>query len=197
MGTWVAAIVETSARTDFWDLARKHGVEATTPWVPAFALIDCGSAHGASFRLAESLSRSLGTMALGFAIQTTSDVHEMHAFARGDCIRRLGYDREQDGWVQIEGTPQPWERVYFFDDGSTDDQGAWPDMLADDTSDEDLSRYRHAKRTGDPTSVMALLHPSSMSPMRRVCEFFEINPDEPSGRWRRPSLWSRLFGPST
>ena len=74
---------------------------------------------------------------------------------------------------------------------------AWPDMLADDISDDDISRYEHAKRAGDPTSVMALLRPSSMSPMLRVCEFFEINPDKPSGTWRKPPFWSRLFGPST
>ena len=33
------------------------------------------------------------------------------AFVGGACVRRLGYDRDQGGWVIVEGEPQSWERA--------------------------------------------------------------------------------------
>jgi hypothetical protein len=111
----------------------------------------------------------------------------------GECVRRLAYDRDQEGWLELEGAPQPWEPAYFFGGSASPDQEHCPDMLDDELPDDDLARYEHARRTGDPTSVMDLLHPSSMSPMLRVCTFFGIDPDRPSGRWKKPSFWSRLF----
>jgi hypothetical protein len=197
MGTWVAAIVETTGRPDFWEVARRHGVEPLTRLLPPHALIDCGLEYGTSFRVAENLSRDLGAMAIGFALQTCADVHVTHVFARGERIRRLGYDRDDDGWTLVEGAPQQWERVYFFDEASsTAADGRWPDMLDDELSAGDIARYEEAKRTGDPTSVMDLLRPSSMGPMLRVCGFFGVNPDSPAARWKKPSLLSRLFGRS-
>jgi hypothetical protein len=198
MGTWVATIAETGARPDFWEIAQKHGVRASNSEVPEYALIDCdvGRDFQASIRLAEELSRDVGTTCIGFVVQTNADVHEVHAFNRGKAIRTLGYCRDSGGWLQVEGAAQPWEHAYFFDeDGSTSDETSpWPNMLWDDLTDEDIARYENGKAAGDASSVLDLMHPSSMEPMIRVCTFFGIQPDRPAGRWKRPSLLSRLLG---
>ena len=197
MATWVAAIVETRARADFWEVARRYGVQPSKSSVPGYALIDCdvGSDFEASFRLAEALSREMSATALGFVVQTTADVHEMHAYRRGTGVRHLGYNRDEGGWTLVEGQPQSWESAYFFDDGSTTagEGGRWPDMLFDELSDADIERYEKAKREGAAALALDLLHPSSTLPMIRVCEFFGIEADQPAGRWKKPSLWSRLF----
>jgi hypothetical protein len=196
MSTWVGAIIETGGRADFWDLARKHGIEAATHETPTYVLLECdvGFDFQASVRLAEALSKDVGTIAIGFVVQTNADVHELHAFSSGAAVRRLAYSRDNDGWVQVEGTAQPWERAYFFDD-AVDEHGGWPDMLDDETSERDLARYEAARRAGDASSVMDLMHPSSTAPMHRVCESFGVRPDRPSGRLKtKPSLLSRLFG---
>ena len=199
MSTWVGTIVETAGRADFWDLARKHGIDGTTKEIPKYVLVECdvgGDVH-ASVRLAEALSRDVGATAIGFVVQTTADVHEIHAFSKGAAIRRLAYSRDNDGWVQVEGTPQPWERAYFFDDAAStasDDADRWPDMLWDELSEEDVARYEAARRQGDASSVMDLMHPSSTLPMIRVCESFDVQVDPPLGRWKQRSLLSRLFG---
>lgn len=197
MGTWVACIVETKGRADFWDVVRKHGVRSSADAVPAYALIDCDSGFDflASVRLAATLSSELSAMAVGFVVQTTSDVHMIHAYVSGQCVRRLEYNRDDGGWGLVEGPPQGWEKAYFFDDGTADDGGKWPDLLDDEVSDADLARYQDAKRAGDATPVIAFLHPSSTAPMWRVCESFGIKDgSEPVGVWKKPSLWSRLFG---
>ena len=148
----------------------------------------------ASIRLAEALSRDLATMAIAFVVQTTTDVHEMHTFMNGMCVRRLGYSRDEGGWTDVDGEPQSWERAYFFDEGSTADGDSWPDMLSDELTDDDTKRYEAAKRAGDAISVLSLLHPSSTAPMLRVCDSLGIKGDQPAGRWKKRSFWARLFG---
>jgi hypothetical protein len=143
------------------------------------------------------MSRDLGTTAIGFVVQTAADVHEVHAFSKGTAIRHLAYSRDNEGWVRIEGTPQPWERAYFFDDAAStasDAVGQWPDMLWDEISEQDVARYEAARRQGDASSVMDLMHPSSTAPMHRVCSAFDVRPDRPQARWRKRSFLSRLFG---
>jgi hypothetical protein len=196
MGTWVGAIVATNGRSDFWTIAEQHGIRRAGDAVPAYALINCdvGFDFRASVRLAETLSRELSTMAIGFVVQTTSDVHEMHTFVQGSCVRRLGYSRDDGGWLIVEGEPRDWERAYFFDEGTTSDEGVWPDLVFDDLSDGDAARYEEAKRMGDASAILPLLHPSSTEPMLRVCGFFGIKADEPSAHWKKPSFWSRCFG---
>lgn len=197
MSTWVGAIIETAGRGDFWDVARKHGVDGTTQEIPKYVLVECdvGGDFHASVRLAEAMSRDLGATAIGFVVQTNADVHEVHAFSNGVALRRLAYSRDDDGWVQVEGTPQAWERAYFFDDAaSTSDSDRWPDVLWDDMSDEDVARYEAARLAGDASSVMDLMHPSSPVPMHRVCATFGVQPDRPLGRWtKKRSFLSRLF----
>jgi hypothetical protein len=198
MSTWVGAIIETTGRADFWDIARKHGVDGVTQETPKYVLIDCdvGFDFHASLRLAEAMSRDLGAAAIGFVVQTTADVHEVHAFSKGIAIRRLGYSRDNDGWGHVEGTPQQWERAYFFDDAAStasDEVGRWPDMLWDEMSEQDVARYEEARRVGDASSVLDLMHPSSTVPMHRVCESFDVRPDRPLGRWKKRSFLSRLF----
>jgi len=177
-------------------VAAKHGVQLVVETVPPFVLIECkaGFDFRASIRLAEALSRDLATMAIGFVVQTNSDVHEMHTFIDGSCVRRLGYSRDEGGWIDVEGEPQSWERTYFFDERSTADGDTWPDMLSDEISDDDLKRYEAAKRAGDASQVLSLLNPSSTAPMSRVCESFGLKGDQPAGRWKKRSFWSRLFG---
>ena len=59
-----------------------------------------------------------------------------------------------------EGETQRWETAYFFDDVSTSEQSdGWPDMLRDEISEEDIARYETAKRAGDPSTVIDLMHP--------------------------------------
>jgi hypothetical protein len=184
MGTWIGTIIETAGHADFWDVARKHGIEGSMQDVPTYALIECDGVDG-SFRLAEAISRELGTTAIGFAVQTNADVHEVRVFSKGTAIRGLAYTRDHGGWVQIEGTPQPWERVYFFDEAAStasDDPSRWPDMLWDEMSEEDVARYEAARRGGDASAVMDLMHPSSTAPMHRVCATFDVRPDRPHGR---------------
>jgi hypothetical protein len=194
MSTWVGAIVETAGRADFWDIARKHRIAPATSETPKYVLIHCDIDFEVHARLAEALSRDIDAMALGFLAQTTVDVHELRAFKSGTSIRRLGYSRDDNGWLQVEGTPQSWERAYFFDDGSTsDDDGLWPDMLWDDITDQDIARFEAARRTGDASAVMDLMHPSSTVPLQRVCESFGVDPDQPHGFWKKRSLLSRLF----
>ena len=195
MATWVACIVETKGRPDFWDTARRMGVRPSTDAVPAYALIDCdcGLDFLASIRLAGDLSRELSTMCIGFVAQTNTDVHVMRTFVNGTAIRRVEYNREGGGWGIVDGEPQPWERVYFFDEERSAGGNNWPDMLDDEISDEDRARYEEAKRAGDPSAIIGLLHPYSLAPMWRVCEAFGIEEgDRPAGIWKKPSMWSRL-----
>lgn len=188
MSTWVGAIIETAGRADVWDIARKHGVDAASTEIPPYLLVECDSGFDfqASVRLAEAMSRELGAIAIGFVVQTTADVHEIHVFDKGTPIRRLGYSRdEDDGWVVVEGTPQPWEPAYFFHD----------DMLWDDMTDEDTARYEAARTAGDASAVLDLMHPSSTAPMHRVCRSFGLAGDRPHARWKKKgSFLSRLFG---
>lgn len=195
MSTWVGTIVATNGSSEFWNVAARHGVQQVVEDVPPFVLIECevGFDFRASIRLAEELSRGLSTMAIGVVVQTNSDVHEMHTYMNGKCARRLGYSRDEGGWIVVEGEPQPWERVYFFDVGSTADGDPWPDMLSDELSDDDMKRYEEAKRAGDASQMLSLLHPSSTAPMMRVCDSLGIRGEQPAGRWKKRSFWARLF----
>ena len=195
MSTWVAAIVETTGLPDFWATARKHGVVALTQCVPKHVLIDCdaGFDFHAPVRLAEALSRDTGGIAIGFLVQTNADVHELHAFQAGALVRRLQYSRDNGGWQAPEGSCQPWERAYFFDDQRTTN-GQWPSLLDDEATDDDVARYEAAKRDGDASSILKLLRPSSTVPMHRVCAHFGLVPEKPSARWKKPYFWSGSFG---
>ena len=163
---------------------------------PPFALIECevGFDFRALNQLAEALSRDLATTAIGFVAQTTSDVHEMQTFMNGTCVRRLGYSRDECGWIVVGGESQSWENSYFFDEGSTANGDTWPDMLSDELSNDDIKRYEAAKRAGDASQVLSLLHPSSTAPMMRVCNSLGIMADAPAGRWKKRSFWARMFG---
>jgi hypothetical protein len=193
MGTWIAILAETRERLDFWDIARVHGVQPLAPEIPAYALLACdvGFAHHAPLPLAEVLSRELAAACIYFAVQTNADVHEVHAFRGGALLRRLVYARDGGGWLQNEGALQPWERAYFFDDAPTAPtagDGRWPDMLYDELSSQDIARYETARRAGDSSAVMDLMHPSSMRPMRRVCSYLGVDPERPAGRWKKPAV---------
>lgn len=194
MSTWLGCIVETRGRADFWDVARRRGIEPRVATVPARALVSCEIDFEAPLRLAAELSRDLEAFALGFVVQTNADVHRLHAFDRGELVRKLDYSRDGGGWVADDGAKQPWEARYFFDDAPTTEADEWPDMLHDDLSDDDVARYERARAAGDPRPVMDLFHPSSARAMRRVCQFFGVDADAPVGLWKKPSLWSRLTG---
>ncbi|WP_143141468.1 hypothetical protein [Nannocystis exedens] len=193
----MGALLETQGRSDFWDLARKQGVEPLATDVPAWVLIDFALRGGpeAAVQIAQALSGALSASGLAFAAQTNADVYELHAFERGVRARRLVYSRDEGGWLHVEGAVQPWERAFFFDEASTSpDSDTWPDMLLDEISAEDVTRFEAARRAGDPSAVLDLLHPSSTWPLWRLCEALGVAPDAPRGRWRKPSLWARLRG---
>ena len=124
----------------------------------------------------------LSTMSIGFVAQTNTDVHVMRTFVNGTAIRRVEYNREGGGWGILDGEPQPWERAYFFDEERSAGGNNWPDMLDDEISDEDRARYEEAKRAGDPSAIIGLLHPYSLAPMWRVCEAFGIRRRRPTRR---------------
>ncbi|NUP05400.1 MAG: hypothetical protein HOW73_04995 [Polyangiaceae bacterium] len=201
MATYIAAIVETGGREDFWDIARRHNVEPLAGAnVPTRALITCGTTSDfeSSLRLAEALARELDTTSVGFYAQTSSDCYEVRAFERGQNTRRLAYARDQGGWLHVEGTTQAWEACLFFDDKASTDASSdrWPDTIYDELSDETIARYEAAKAAGDPASVMDFLHPS-IGAIRRMCAFFGVDADTPTAHLRKPSLWSRWFARST
>jgi len=196
MSTWVGTIVATDGISEFWKKFAEHGVQQIAFGVPPFVLIDCniGFDFQASVRLAEALSRDLSTMAIGFVVQTNADVHELHTYRRGNCVRRLVYSRDEGGWIVAEGEPQSWEHAYFFGGVSTGEGSTWPDLLDDDLSEDDLKRFEAAKTASDPMPVLSLFHPSSTAPMLRVCGALGIEGDKPAAKWKKPSFWRRLFG---
>lgn len=196
MSTWIAAIIASEGRADFWSRVRNHGVHPVEPTVPKHVLVECdaGFQFHASIDLAALLSRELRTSSLGFIAQTTADVYEIEAFEAGRRVRRLAYSRDGGGWLEVLGAPQQWEPVFFFGDGSTRHaEGQVPDLVDDDVSEDDLIRYEQAKRTGDPKPVMDLIHPSSLSPLYRLCGYFDVDPQHPTATWRRASWWSRVL----
>ncbi len=194
MSSWIAAIVDTRGRSDFWDVARRHHVSGSVDTVPARALIECEGDFEASTGLAEALSAALETSAVGLFMQTGADAHGVRAFERGKLVRRLDYSRDSGGWLDVSGTPQPWESVFFFD-GPADlaDEAPWPDTLDDELSDADIARYETARAIGDASTVMDLVHASGGS-VHRVAAALGVDPSQPVGRYRRPRWWQRLLG---
>ncbi|HEY4059729.1 MAG TPA: hypothetical protein VGM39_24110 [Kofleriaceae bacterium] len=191
MGSWVATIVDTQNRADFWDIARTHGIIASTTVVPPRALIDCDIDFEASTRLAEALSAQLQTLAVGLIMQTAADVHGIRAFDRGTLQRRIDYSRDEGGWRDLVGLPQLWEAALFFDGPA--DLSHWPDTLDDDISDEDIERYNAALALRDAASVMDLVHATG-SGIHRVATALGVTPTKPDAQWHKPSLLTRIFG---
>lgn len=188
MSTWVAAIVDTRGRADFWEVARRRHVSSSVDTVPARALIECEGDFEASTRLAEALSAELEASAVGLFMQTGADVHGVRAFDRGQLVRRIDYARDAGGWADVSGTPQPWESVLFLDPDTE-----WPDTIDDDLGDADIARYEAARAIGDARSVMDLVHASGGG-IHRVAAALGVDPSQPDARYRSPRWWRRLFG---
>lgn len=195
MSTWIAAIVASGRRPDFWSVASAHGIRPLESSVPEYVLVDCnaGFQFDVSIELAAAVSRELGTNGIGFVAQTAVDVYEIEVFEAGRRVRRLAYSRDEGGWLEVLGVPQRWEPAFFFGDEG-DAVGELSDMMYDDVTDDDLALYERAKRHGDVTAAIHLLHPSSLRPLHRLCRHFEVDPQRPSATWRGPSLWSRIVG---
>ena len=194
MSTWIAAVVDTGGRTDFWDVARRRDVLPIVEAVPPRVLIECEGDFDASTRLAELLSAELQVSAVALVMQTTSDVYGVRAFDRGALVRRLDYSRDFDRWVDVVGERQPWEPAFFFDGPADLAPGArWPDTIYDDISDDDIARYEAARNVGDASGVMDLVHASGGS-IHRVAAVLGVDPSQPAGRYRRPSWWRRALG---
>lgn len=195
MGTWVSALVETGGRSDFWELARGEGVSSDLVEVPRFARID-GSDVAATFALAEALSKKLGTSAVAFCAQSSADVYELRGYQAGECVRKLAYSRDDGGWLTLEGTQQPWEAAFFFDDAAANPEDDWPDLLSDEASDEELARYRAAREARDASEVMDLLGPHSLAPLHRLAAHLGVDGSAPPhGALRgKGSLLKKLFG---
>jgi hypothetical protein len=194
VGSWVATIVDTQNRADFWDVARAHGITPSTTTVPPRALIDCDIDFDASTRLAQTLSAQLQTFAVGLIMQTSSDVHGVRAFDRGTLVRRIDYSRDEGGWRDLVGAPQLWESPLFFD-GPLELSGnaRWPDVLDDDVTDDDIARYNAALALRDASTVMDLVHATG-SGIHRVATALGVTPTEPHARWHRPGFFKRVFG---
>jgi hypothetical protein len=192
VGSWVATIVDTAGCADFWEIARAHGITPSLTAVPPRALIDCDIEFETSTRLAQALSAQLQTFAVGLIMQTTSDVHGVRAFDRGNVLRRLDYSRDEGGWLEVIGAPQPWESVLFFD-GPVELATHWPDTLDDDISDDDIARYEAARKLGDASTVMDLVHASG-SGIHRVATALGVISTEPHAHWHKPGFFKRVLG---
>lgn len=198
MATLSAAIVETRGNPAFWEIARRYGIIPSGTEVAPYVLLVCDSGpFGRALpSFAEALSRDTGGKVLAFLAQTTADTHQIDDFENGVLVRRLIYSRDHGGWSTLQGEVQAWERAYFFGDAfGTGDGEAWPDMLGDELSDEDIARYEGARASGDPSTVTDLLHPGSTAPIGRVCRSFGVDAGAPSGSWRAPrSPWPWVIG---
>jgi hypothetical protein len=194
VSSWVATIVDTRGRSDFWDVVRRYNVFASADAVPVRALIECEGDFEASTRLAEALSADLETSAVGLFMQTGADAHGVRAFEGGKLVRHIDYSRDSGGWLDVSGTPQPWESAFFFD-GPADlaPETPWPDTIHDDLSDADIARYEAARAMGDASSVMDLVHASGGS-IHRVAAWLGVDPRKPDGRNRTSRWWQRIFG---
>jgi hypothetical protein len=201
MGTWVGLLVETQGRADLWEIAARFDIVPAQTTLAAHVLVD-GADYRHVMAQAKDLSEALQSSVLGFVVQTTSDVHQLHAFREGEVVRQLDYDRDEGGWVTAVGKPQDWERAYFFGASGEPTHGNRP-LLDDDASSEDIGRYEAAQAAGDASPILDLMHPSSTEPMLRLCAFFKLDPAAPAARvrrgldrWGHPaqkrSLWSRL-----
>ena len=176
-------------------MARRHHVSTAIKSVPARALIGCEDVGDfeASTRLAQALSAELALVAIGFFMQTTSDVYGVRVFDRGQLVRRLEYSRDDGGWLEASGTPQPWESVLFFD-GPADrsNEARWPDTIYDDLEDADVARYEAARQRGDASGVMDLVH-ATQGGLYRVAETLGVKPDTYDAYYRRPRWWQRFI----
>jgi hypothetical protein len=192
MGTILAVLIETGSRPGFWTDMAARGVRAATSDIPPLALIDCRDGDFTTpQRLAEQWSRELSTKAIALVAQTTTSFMLVQTFENGRSIRSIQHDDESD--FVVEGIAQPWEAALFFDDTNEAD-GSWPHVLFDELADDDVARYWAAKATGDATPVLHLLHPDHLSPLYRLCAFYGLDAATPSASWKKPSLWSRMFG---
>jgi hypothetical protein len=179
MATWMAVIAECPG--GFWNVAEKLGVrrEPDAQVDARHALIECAWDYEGTQKLARSLSRETSAKTIALVTQTTSDVHEVIAYANGESARTLSYSRDSGGWIAVEGTPQPWEPLYLLD-------------MFDEEADEALLAAARAKN--DPLSVLEHLRPGSTRHAFALCKSFGLKGDRPDARWKKPSLLSRLFG---
>lgn len=174
-------------------MAQRHHVSAAIDTVPVRALIGCGASDfEASTRLAQALSAELATVAIGLLLQTVSDAYGVRVFDGGELVRRLDYSRDAGGWLEVSGTPQPWEPALFFD-GPADlsNETHWPDTIYDDLEDADLARYEAARQSGDASGVMDLVH-ASQGGFIRIAEALGVTPDTPDAHYRKPRWWHRF-----
>ncbi len=179
VSTWAGVIAETHGSAAFWDAARRLGVHTARTDTPPFVLVETGAGDGVP-ALAASLARETGGACVGFLAQTNADTYALDAYEGEKLVRRLAYARDQGGWRTVEGTAQPWENAFFFDEP----RGAWPALLRDEISADDLARYDAARDAGDAAGVLDLLHPSSTAPLFRLCASFGVDGNAPAATWR-------------
>jgi len=193
VASWIAAIVDTGGRADFWTVVRRHHVFAAIDTVPARALIGFSDLRDfeASTRLAQELSTAVSTTAIGLFMQTVSDVYGLRVFTCGQLVRRIDYSRDEGGWVEVSGTPQSWEPVLFFDGPASPDATRWPDTIYDDLDDADLTRYEAARQMGDAAPVMDLVHATGGG-IHRVVKALGVTPDKDDAQYHRPRWWRRF-----
>src|SRR5262249_46163124 len=82
----------------------------------------------------EKLARELSTIegvARAFAIygQSAADGYDVIENVRGEVVRRVTYIRDEGGWQETNGTPQPWEKdlpvgkkLDVYDDDEDEDE---------------------------------------------------------------------------
>lgn len=188
MATYLGLIADTGGRADFWTVARAHRVEPLAEEIPSHVLVDCWNGGWPAFdappRLARDLSRALATPCIAIVAQTAATVLDVQAFDAGVAVRALLHG-DTGGWSRVEGAAEPWEAALLF---------AADDLVDDDLPEADLARYRAARGRGDPTEVLDLIQPDHLGPIERLCRHFGLDPRQPSARWRKPSLLSRIFG---
>lgn len=187
MSTWVGALVETKQRKDLAPLLAKHGITLSGE-AGAWLLVQPTSlriGHLGPPPMAETLSRELDTRVIAFALQTTASVEELEVWESGRRVRHLACSEGE--WTTFEGAAQAWEGAYFFADGQgVDGEEEWPDNLRDEVTDEELARYRKARKKRDASTVMDMLLGGSADGLLRLCVHLGVDPDEPGAGYDLP-----------
>lgn len=184
MATWIGALVETRDHADLAALLAEHHIEMVGPSAP-WILVHCdaGLSHLHLPDFAEALSLKLDASVIGFLVQTTGGVEQIEHWQAGKLVRKLEYSGDAGGWVTQAGTPQPWERAYFFaEDESTAEDGTWPSNLGDELTDDERARYECARAAQDASGIMDLLVGASLWPLQRLCRHFGVDPCQPAAQ---------------
>lgn len=190
MGTMAGAFVKWNGFGPLVDVLDEHHidmvtVEPTKGWLYVQTAASFTSLRVPSF--ARLLSEQLKTQVIGFFLQSTASAEEIVCFDGGRRVRSLRFNADEGGWLEREGTSQPWEAAYFFaDEAGVDEEATWPLDLPDEIEDDDRARYSRARAAGNPEPILDLLWLGSGSGLHRLGRHLGVDLDRPDARHDPP-----------